>query len=648
MSTPEPAEITPTWIKARRKALGLNQRKLADAVGVSQGTVSSWETGRAAPSPELHPKLREALEDDQLPLPPASTAGGETSAAPSSAKDRPKRRSRKRKASAESGDATTAATASKAKATASKEDADLSALLAELWQAAVTMRGSIEPSDYKRYVLPIIFLRFLSLRYTRRRAALEAMVADPQNADYYEMDFVLDDPDEYRKAGVFIVPEGARWDHISKTLATRDTIKSDLDGVLKLLRDTYTDRLADLLPPTYAGSNMSPGDLTRLINLFSKPVFEQQHRGEDILGRVYEYFIGEFAASEGKRGGEYFTPVSIVRTLVEMIEPTAGTVYDPCCGSGSMFVQSDRFARHSRALSFYGQETKDFTRRLCRMNLFIHGFDGEIALGNTYFTPAHRGQAFDHILANPPFNDGSKGREGWGADDVPNKDARRFLGAVGAGKDALPLSARNANTMWMLHIAHHLADGGLAGFVMATGELSNNETARREVREALVRADLVDCIVQMPGQLFANTQIPCALWLLSKRRGGTKGERARKGRVLFVDARQMGALIAGSRKQKELADGEIARIAGVYRQFRREGEPEAEPGFVAVAGLAEIEKHRFALTPGRYVGAAIEEDDDEPFEERFPALKAKLLAQFEEAAKLEKRIRAGLERVDVG
>lgn len=647
-------ELDGPWIKARRKARKWSQRQLADAVGVSQGTVSSWETGRAAPSPELHAKLRTALGEGQLPLamqnraaataptatrapaPPAPARVARTARAPEP--PRPAETARARPSHPASEPATAAPAA---------QDADLSALLDELWQAAVTLRGSIEPSDYKRYVLPIIFLRFLSLRYTRRRAALQAMIADPANAEYHGYTPALDDPDEYRKAGVFIVPEGARWSHIARTLAPRDTVKVDLDAVLELLRTTWPDRLADLLPPTYAGSNMSAADLTRLINLFSRPVFEQQHRGEDILGRVYEYFIGEFAASEGKRGGEYFTPVSIVRTLVEMIEPTAGRVYDPCCGSGSMFVQSDRFARHSRALSFAGQETKDFTRRLCRMNLFIHGFDGDIALGNTYFAPAHRGEVFDYILANPPFNDGSKGRDGWGADAVPQKDARRFLGAVGAARDALPLSPRNANTMWMLHIAHHLAPGGLAGFVMATGELSNNETARREVREALVRADLVDCIVQMPGQLFANTQIPCALWLLSKRRMGTHGERDRRGRVLFVDARQMGSLIAGSRKQKELSDAEIARVAEVYRRFRRQGEPDAEPGFCAVAGLEEIEKHRFALTPGRYVGAAIEEDEDEPFEERFPMLRDKLLAQFAEAAKLEARIRAGLERVDV-
>ncbi len=647
MSPPTDAtDITGPWIKTRRKAKRWSQRQLAEAVGVSQGTVSSWETGRAAPSPELHPALRATLGGAQLTLDDAPPGGPDRAAA--SPKSTPKPKPKPTPKTRRRAPPPKAAAPAPAPATApADEDAALSTLLAELWQAAVTMRGSIEPSDYKRYVLPIIFLRFLSLRYTRRRAALEAMIADPDDADYYEMDYVLDDPDEYRKAGVFIVPEAARWSHIAKTLAPKDTVKTELDRVLELLRATYPDRLGDLLPPTYAGSNMSPGDLKKLINLFARPVFEQQHRGEDILGRVYEYFIGEFAASEGKRGGEYFTPVSIVRTLVEMIEPAEGRVYDPCCGSGSMFVQSDRFARHSRALSFYGQETKDFTRRLCRMNLFIHGFDGDIELGNTYFEPKHRGETFDHILANPPFNDGSKGRDGWGADDVPNKDARRFLGAVGAGKDALPLSTRNANTMWMLHIAHHLADGGLAGFVMATGELSNNETARRAVREALVRADLVDCIVQMPGQLFANTQIPCALWLLSKRRRGVKGERARQGRVLFVDARQMGSLIAGSRKQKELSDAEIARIAAVYRQFRRDGEPEAEPGFVAVAGLADIEQHRFALTPGRYVGAAIEEDEDEPFEERFPALKAKLLAQFEQAGRLEARIRAGLERVDV-
>ena len=290
-----------------------------------------------------------------------------------------------------------------------------------------------------------------------------------------------------------------------------------------------------------------------LINLFSKDIFEADHGGDDLIGRVYEYFIGEFASSEGKRGGEYFTPVSIVKTLVAMLEPEKGVVFDPCCGSGGMFVQSDLFTKHSHQLSFVGQESKDFTYRLCRMNLFIHGLDANIQLGNSYFDDKHATLKADYVLANPPFNDGSKGENGWGADRVADKDPRLTLGG-----QKMPLSPRNANTMWILHFLSHLKDGGTAGFVMATGELSNGETARLEVRKALVEQDYVDCIVQLTGQLFANTQIPCSLWFLSKNRRGGMAIGSERAKFCSSTAASLGTLIPGSRKQKQLAHEEIA------------------------------------------------------------------------------------------
>lgn len=377
----------------------------------------------------------------------------------------------------------------------------IAALTSQLWQAAVNLRGSIEPADYKRYVLPIIFLRFLSLRYERRRAELEGLIANPASEHYTTNPDIardiLEDADEYRRAGAFIVPENARWSNI-RTHAQSDDIKVRLDDILEELEKTYPEKLKGLLPRIYAGSNLDRENVTSLINLFSKDIFEQDHGGEDLIGRVYEYFIGEFASSEGKRGGEYFTPSSIVRTLVAMLEPERGVVMDPCCGSGGMFVQADEFKRHSHELSFVGQESKDFTYRLCRMNLFIHGLDGRIELGNSYFNDLLTNVKADYLIANPPFNDGSKGEDGWGADRVPAKDPRLLLGDFRA-----TLSPRNANTMWMLHFLYHLKDTGSAGFVMATGELSNDETARREVRQALVDADYVDCIVRLSGQLFA-------------------------------------------------------------------------------------------------------------------------------------------------
>jgi type I restriction enzyme M protein len=531
--------------------------------------------------------------------------------------------------------------------TEKKANGSIIDLTKELWQAAVQLRGSIEPADYKRYVLPIIFLRFLSLRYEKRRAELEALIAKP-GSDYHGDPSVLEDPDEYRRASTFIVPPDARWSRIASEVRGRDDVKVELDRILKVMEDAYPERLRGLLPPIYGGSNMDAHDLRALIDLFSKDVFKHGH-GEDVIGRVYEYFIGEFASSEGKRGGEFFTPSSIVRTLVALLEPERGTVYDPCCGSGGMFVQSDTFTEHSGRLSFYGQESKDFTWRLCRMNLFIHGIDGNIQLGDTYFADKHPELKADYVIANPPFNDGSKGEKGWGSDRVADKDPRLAIQVTDKDgrKTKATLAARNANTMWILHFLHHLDHGGTAGFVMATGELSDSELARLEVRQALVEQDYVDCIVQLPGHLFANTQVPCALWLLSKSRGGGAGHRHRKGEVLFIDARKLGTLIPGSRKQKQFTSEEIERIAEVYRTFKRKGRPNEVPGFCRAATVTEVAHHRFALTSGRYVGAAVEDDEDESFEERFPMLTARLQEQFAATEALHRKIRGALADIDV-
>jgi type I restriction enzyme M protein len=345
-----------------------------------------------------------------------------------------------------------------------------------------------------------------------------------------------------------------------------------------------------------------------------------------------------------------------------MLEPEGGVVYDPCCGAGGMFVQSDVFTKHSGRLSFIGQESKDFTYRLCRMNLFIHGIDGNIQLGSSYFNDLHADTKADYVIANPPFNDGAKGEDGWGAHRITSKDPRldfaKRAGANGTAHNGLaagqpmPLSPRNANTMWMMHFLHHLRDpdgkkhaGGTAGFVMATGELSNSELHRLEVRKALVEHGYVDCIVQLTGQLFANTQIPCCLWFLSKNRHGGHGFRARTNEVLFIDGRKLGVLIPGSRKQKQLSAEEVEKIASVYRKFKRKGTPAEVAGFCKAATLDEIREHNYALTPGRYVGAAESDDPDEPFEDRFPHLAATLDEQFKQSAALEKQIRLSLAEV---
>ncbi len=534
--------------------------------------------------------------------------------------------------------------AKKKNATKKNKKNGVAGLMNEMFQAAVALRGPIETPDYKRYVLPLIFLRFLSLRYEHRRAELEALVDDPKSEwhadDPETREAILEDPDAYAAASAFIVPKAARWSELVAQ-AQADDIKLKVDAALELLEQTYPDQLRGLLPKVFARSNMAAEDLGQLIAIFSKDVFREDHGGEDLIGRVYEYFIGEFASAEGKRGGEYFTPGSIVRTLVAMLEPTEGVVFDPCCGSGGMFVQSDVFTKHSGRLSFVGQEAKDFTYRLCRMNLFIHGIGGHIEQGNSYTDDKHATLKADYILANPPFNDGAKGEKGWGADRVPDKDPRLVV----AIDQRMPLAARNANTMWIMHFLHHLKEGGTAGFVMATGELSNGETARLAVRKALVDGDVVDCVVQLSGQLFANTLIPCALWFLSKNRGGTKGYRKRKGEVLFIDGRMLGTLIEGSRKQKALSIEEVERIAAVYREFKRDAAPETVPGFAAVATTNEIAEHRYALTPGRYVGNEEALDEDEPFDERFPALLKRLDEQFAKARRLESEVRAALEEV---
>jgi type I restriction enzyme M protein len=523
-------------------------------------------------------------------------------------------------------------------------------LFKELWNAAVALRGSIEPADYKRYVLPLIFLRFLSLRYEQRVLEIDAEIADPKS-ELHTTDKQLaleirQDPDNFTKKNVFLVPEDARWDNIVK-IARADDIKLRLDKILALLEKTFP-KLKGLLPPIYAGSNLDKENIAGLINLFSKDVFRSEAGGVDMLGRVYEYFIGEFANSEGKRGGEYFTPLSIVRTLVAMLEPAEGKVFDPCCGSGGMFVQSDVFAHHSGKLSFFGQESKEFTFRLCRLNLFIHGIDGDIRPGNSYTNDQHPDLKADYVLANPPFNDGSKGENGWGAHLISKKDTRvRLPGET----NPLPLAPRNANTIWMLHFLAHLKDhttrepGGTAGFVMATGELSTSETARWAVRKALVEGGYVDCIVVLTGQLFANTQIPCALWFLSRNRDGGHEYRARKDEILFIDGRKLGTLIPGSRKQKQLFTEEIERMAAAYRQFKHDRTPDLVPGFCAVAKVEAVRQYNYTLTPGHYVGASADGSEDEPFEERFPRLKESLLEQVFQSKKLIDKIKEGLEEI---
>lgn len=498
----------------------------------------------------------------------------------------------------------------------------------ELWQTAVSLRGTVAPADYKHFVLPLLFIRYLSIRYEQRYRQLELMLKD-QRSPYFTGDSEIDaetlaDPVEYQSQNVFIVPPEAQWDYIRKQ-ARADDIKIKLDNAMRRLQEAHP-KLNGLLPPIYANSNLTNEQVAGLINLFSKDKFNQAD-GSDILGRAYMYFISTFASTEGNRGGEFFTPLSIVRLLVEMLEPRKGKVFDPASGSGGMFIQSERFTHNSHSLSFYGQEQIETTLRLGRMNLIMHGLDGEIKLGNSLLGDAHPNLKADYIISNPPFN-----LKQWGADKIDAKDPRLTIG-YGRGQ---PTNS-SANYMWMMHYLYHLADGGTAGYVMANGAMTTNQGQEKETRRLLIEEGFVDCVVQLPDKLFPNTGIPCSLWFLSKNRSGTHGHRARREEVLFIDARPLGEML--NRRQRQLTEADIQRVATAYHAYRT---PNAvtpdQPGFSKVATVAEIRGHDYKLTPGIYVGTEADEDDGEAFEEKMPRLIDELRGLFAESDRLQAEI----------
>jgi type I restriction enzyme M protein len=504
----------------------------------------------------------------------------------------------------------------------------------ELWEAAVGLRGNIAPADYKHYVLPLLFLRYLSLRYEERREELKTQVNDPESPYYTEDDTVqkdiLSDPDEYKQKGAFIVPEKARWSYLVEH-AQDDDIKVKVDTAMELLEQTYPE-LEGVLPKIYAGSNLSAENLADLINLFSRDIFQGETRDKqaDILGRVYEYFITHFADTEGSRGGEFFTPRSIVQILVAMLEPTSGTVFDPACGSGGMFVQAAEFTDNRHALSFYGQESIDTTLRLCKMNLLMHGLQGDVRLGNSLLNDQHEGVKADYVIANPPFNIRS-----WGAGKISGDDPRLQIGS----RRVQPTDS-NANYMWMMHFLHHLKEGGTAGYVMSNGSMTTSLSHEENVRKALIDEGFVDCIVQLPGKLFFGTGIPACLWFLSKSRDGSGDERKRDDEILFIDARDLGELV--ERTQRVLDEEEVRMLKQVYRTYRTDEAPDDEPGVYAVASLDEVRSNDHKLTPGLYVGFADDEDDGVPFEIKMPQLMDELENQFAESDRLQQQIRSNL------
>ena len=505
---------------------------------------------------------------------------------------------------------------------------------AELWGLADALRGSMDAAEYKHVCLGLLFLKYISDAFEERHAALlaeKASGADPE------------DPDEYRAHSVFWVPPEARWQHL-KAQARQSTIGQLVDDAMAgIERDNPV--LKGVLPKDYARPALDKLRLGQILDLISNiRVGDEAARSKDMLGRVYEYFLKQFALAEGRKGGEFLTPPSVVNLLVEMIEPYRGRVYDPCCGSGGMFVQSTKFIHaHAKGngnggnakadLSIYGQESNYTTWRLARMNLAIRGIDGQIAHGDTFHTDRHPDLKADFILANPPFNISD-----WGGERLQG-DKRWKYGAPPAG---------NANFAWVQHIVHHLAPAGVAGFVLANGSMSSNQSGEGEIRKSLLEADLVDCMVALPGQLFYSTQIPACLWFLARDRKNGKF-RDRRGHVLFIDARKLGRM--AGRTLKELTDEDIARIAKTYHSWR--GEPDAGEyadiaGYCKSAPLEEVRKHGHVLTPGRYVGAEAVEDDGEPFAEKMRRLTATLREQQAEAAKLDAAIAVNLKELGYG
>ena len=498
----------------------------------------------------------------------------------------------------------------------------------ELWQMADKLRGSMDAAEYKHVVLGLIFLKYISDAFEEQHARLEAERAagtDPE------------DPDEYLAQNIFWVPPEARWAHL-QAQAKQPTIGQLVDDAMAAI-ERDNPALKGVLPKDYARPALDKQRLGQLIDLISNiQVGSEAARAKDVLGRIYEYFLSQFASAEGKKGGEFYTPRCVVKLLVEMIEPFRGRVYDPCCGSGGMFVQSVEFIRaHATGngnggkakadISIYGQESNYTTWRLAKMNLAIRGIEGQIAYGDTFHDDKFPDLKADFILANPPFNISD-----WGGERLRD-DKRWHYGVPPVG---------NANFAWVSHIVHHLAPRGVAGFVLANGSMSSNQSGEGEIRKNLIEAGLVDCMVALPGQLFYSTQIPVCLWFLARDRANGQF-RDRRGEILFIDARKLGRMV--DRTHRELTDEEIARIARTYHAWR--GEPEVGeyadvPGFCKSATLDEVRKHGYVLTPGRYVGAEVRDNDDEPFAEKMARLVEQLRKQQAEAARLDAAIAANL------
>lgn len=480
----------------------------------------------------------------------------------------------------------------------------------EIWKAACVLRGNIDASEYKSVVLGLIFLKYISDRFEQKYEELKA-----------EGEGFEEDIDEYTSEGIFFVPQGARWKDIAAAAHTPE-IGVAIDNAMRSI-EKNNKRLKDILPKNFARPELDKRRLGDVVDLFTNIKMHEHGDEKDILGRTYEYCLSKFAEQEGKLAGEFYTPSCVVRTLVEVLQPFHGRVYDPCCGSGGMFVQSAKFVEsHSgniNDISVYGQDSNPTTWKMAQMNLAIRGIDVDLGQYNadTFFNDCHPTLRADYIMANPPFN-----LSDWGADKLQD-DVRWKYGIPPAG---------NANFAWMQHMIYHLAPNGRIGMVLANGSLSSQSGGEGEIRKNIVNADLVDCIVAMPSQLFYTTQIPVSLWFLSK-------NKTQKGKTLFIDARKMGTMV--TRKLREFTDDDIKKIADTYKAFA-DGTLEEVKGFCAVVGTDEIAKQDYILTPGRYVGIEEQEADDEPFDEKMTRLTGELSAMFAKSHELEEEIRKNL------
>ena len=538
------------------------------------------------------------------------------------------------------------------------------ALETRLFQAADMLRNNIDAAEYKHIVLGLVFLKYISDSFEALHSEIAAQQGDYQYAD-------AEDQDEYQAKNVFWVPQEARWSHLHGR-ARLPTIGKELDAAMEKI-EQENPSLKGILPKVYEKPNLSHATLGDLIDLIGDIALgSAAAKSKDILGKVYEYFLGQFALKEGQKGGQFYTPTSIVKLLVEMLEPYQGRVFDPCCGSGGMFVMSEKFIKEHQgrldAISIYGQESNQTTYRLARMNLAIRGIDGSQVKWNnegSFLRNSHPDLKADFVIANPPFNDSD-----WSGRLLQN-DARWKYGTPPSG---------NANFAWVQHFLHHLSPTGIAGFVLSKGSLTSKASSEDVIRKNMLEAGLVDCIVNLPAKLFLNTQIPACLWFVSNKHG-KNGKRNRNGEVLFIDASEQGHLI--NRRTREFSADDIAEIASTYHQWRlckkptfvvpakagtqqnsqtRKGFPHVtrlgegsadnqtndyqdQPGFCASVSIQRIKALDYVLSPGRYVGLA-EVADDFDFSERFEALKAEFAEQLKEEAILNERIQKNLTRVE--